>query len=69
MWEFRRRSRGGTYYFVDRGGEIVPIGAVAKELQREDSARGPTVCLSADLAEYDQLIEIPTGLESLNSTP
>ena len=61
LWEARFASRGGTYYFLSRGQDIVPISDLGKEIERHSTARGPRVRYTVELTEDDVIIEVEVG--------
>lgn len=61
LWEARFASRGGTYYFLYRGRDIVPISDFGKEIERHSTARGPRVRYIVDLTEDDVIVEVEVG--------
>jgi len=61
LWEARFASRGGTYYFLSRGQDIIPISDLGKEVERHSTARGPRVRYTVELTQEDMIIEVEVG--------
>jgi hypothetical protein len=61
VWEARFASRGGVYYFVRRGRDIVPISDLGKEVERDSTARGPRIRYAVELPQDDAIMEVEVG--------
>jgi len=61
VWEARFASRGGTYYFLSRGKDIIPIPEIGREVERNVTARGPSVRYAVELPEDDTIVEVEVG--------
>ena len=61
LWETRFASRGGIYYFLCRGEEIIPISALGKEVERDTTARGPRVRYAVELTQDDTIVQVDVG--------
>jgi hypothetical protein len=59
--EARFASRGGTYYFVLRGSDIIPISDLSREAERNPTARGPRIRYVADVKQDDVIVEVEVG--------
>lgn len=61
VWEARFASRGGTYYFVHRASDIIPISDLGREVERNPTARGPRVRYAVELQQDDTIVEVEVG--------